>query len=143
MLTTILAALLAAAGGGHGEAGIYGTWANPAGSVIVRTARCGAAVCGRVVWASPKAREDAARKGGVRQLLGLELLRDYRPVGPHQWEGRAFVPDLGDEFDSEMVQTGPNQIEIEGCRFGGLVCKKQVWHRAAAPAAARAPTRRG
>jgi uncharacterized protein (DUF2147 family) len=142
MSASLLAALIAAASLPHGGAGgIYGTWANPRGSVIVRTAPCGGAVCGRVVWASPKAREDAARKGGVRQLLGLELLRGYRASGPHRWEGRAFVPDLGDEFDSEMVQTGPNEIEIEGCRFGGLVCKTQVWHRANPPSAGRA--RRG
>ena len=142
MLTPILVALLAAASPGHGAGGIYGTWANPAGSVVVRTAPCGGAVCGRVVWASPKAQEDAARKGGVRQLVGLELLRDYRPAGPHHWEGRAFVPDMGGEFDSEMVQTGPNSLEIQGCRFGGLVCKSQTWHRAAPPAAHRT-TRRG
>lgn len=139
MPNIVLAALLGAALP-HGG-GIYGTWANPAGSVIVRTAPCGGAVCGRVVWANAKARESAARKGGVRQLMGLEVLRGYRPAGPGRWEGRAFVPDLGDEFQSEMVQTGPNQIEVNGCRFGGLLCKKQVWHRVAAPGAARA--RRG
>jgi uncharacterized protein (DUF2147 family) len=142
MAPALLASLLAMSSLPHGDAGgIYGTWSNPAGSVIVRTARCGGSVCGRVVWATPKAREDAARKGGVRQLLGMEVLRGYRPTGAHRWEGRAFVPDLGDEFESEMVQTGPNALEISGCRFGGLVCKKQVWHRAAAPAAGR--TRRG
>jgi uncharacterized protein (DUF2147 family) len=84
----------------------------------------------------------AARKGGVQHLIGLEVLRDYRAVGPGRWEGRAFVPDIGDEFDSEMVQTGPDRIEVNGCRFGGLLCKKQVWHRAAAPAAAHR-TQRG
>lgn len=138
MTLSLFAGLLAAASVPHGAAaGIYGTWSNPAGSVIVRTAPCGGAVCGRVVWASAKARDDAARKGGVRQLMGLEVLRSYRPSGPHRWEGRAFVPDIGDEFESEMVQTGPNEIEVNGCRFGGLVCKTQVWHRASPPAAAR------
>jgi uncharacterized protein (DUF2147 family) len=136
MTTAFLAALLAASTP-HADPGIFGTWANPKNSVIVRTVRCGASVCGRVVWATPQAKEDAARKGGVRNLMGLELLRDYRPSGPHRWEGRAFVPDLGDEFESEMVQTGPNQIEINGCRFGGLVCKTQVWHRANPPSAPR------
>jgi uncharacterized protein (DUF2147 family) len=137
MTTALLAALLAASAP-HADPGIFGTWANPKNSVIVRTVRCGSSVCGRVVWATPQAKEDAARKGGVRNLMGLELLRHYRPSGPHRWEGRAFVPDLGDEFESEMVQTGPNQIEINGCRFGGLVCKTQVWHRAAPPAPPRA-----
>jgi uncharacterized protein (DUF2147 family) len=141
MTPIYLAGLIAAAAAHQPAEGVFGTWSNPKGSVIVRTARCGPSVCGRVVWASPKAKEDAARKGGVRQLVGMELLRDYRPSGPHRWEGRAFVPDLGDEFDSEMVQTGPNELEIEGCRFGGLVCKKQVWHRAAPPAAARSVRR--
>jgi uncharacterized protein (DUF2147 family) len=135
MIAPLIAGMLAAAT--FPQNGIYGTWANPGGSVIVRTARCGAAICGRVVWATPQARESAARKGGVRQLVGLDVLRNYRSTGPGRWEGRAFVPDLGTEFDSELVQTGPNQIEVNGCRFGGLVCKKQVWHRALPPRATR------
>jgi uncharacterized protein (DUF2147 family) len=135
MILTLLAGLLATS---VPQQGVFGTWANPNGSVVVRTGRCGAALCGRVIWASPKAKESAARKGGVRQLVGLDVLRNYRPVAPGRWEGRAFVPDLGSEFESELVQTGPNEIEVNGCRFGGLVCKKQVWHRAAPPR-----TRRG
>jgi uncharacterized protein (DUF2147 family) len=138
MPAILLAGLLAAASTTQGGASVFGTWANPNGSVIVRTAPCGGSVCGRVIWANAQARENAARKGGVRQLVGLEVLRGYRPTGPRRWEGRAFVPDIGDEFESEMVQTGPNEIEVNGCRFGGLVCKTQVWHRAAAPS----PTRR-
>lgn len=135
MIAPLLAGFLAMAAAP--QSGIYGTWANPSNSVIVRTGRCGAALCGRVVWASPQARESAARKGGVRQLIGLDVLRGYRPVGPGRWEGRAFVPDLGSEFESQLVQTGPNRIEVNGCRFGGLVCKTQVWHRAAPPRAGR------
>lgn len=135
MIASMLAGLLAMSS--VPQNGIYGTWANPSGSVIVRTGRCGATLCGRVVWASPGAKESAARKGGVRQLIGLDVLRGYRPVAPGRWEGRAFVPDLGSEFDSELVQTGPNSIEVNGCRFGGLVCRKQVWHRAALPRGAR------
>jgi uncharacterized protein (DUF2147 family) len=130
MLFPLIAALAAA---GSPQAGVYGTWTNPSRSVIVRTGRCGAALCGRVIWASPKARESAARNGGVRQLVGLDVLRGYRPSGNGHWTGRAFVPDLGSEFESELVQTGPNEIQVQGCRFGGLVCKTQVWHRTAPP----------
>jgi uncharacterized protein (DUF2147 family) len=138
MIPLLLAALaaLAPAPSPSSDAAILGTWANPKGTIIVRTARCASGICGRVVWASPEAQEDA-RVAGVSSLVGTELLRGFRPVGAGRWQGEAFVPDLGGTFQSEMSLLGRNRLQIEGCRFGRLLCRQQVWQRRAAPPARR------
>ena len=58
--------------------GPLGSWVNPHRSVRVEIAECdGGKLCGKVVWASEEARADA-KQGGIKQLIGTELLREYR-----------------------------------------------------------------
>lgn len=106
-----------------------GDWLNPAGTVEVSTRPCGHTLCGRVIWASPDAVGDA-REGGTPNLVGTELLRDYRAAGPQRWQGTIFVPDLGKSFSSRMRELDPNSLQVSGCLIGGFICKKQIWHRA-------------
>ena len=111
-----------------------GIWKNPKGTVTVRTAACGRAICGRVIAATPEAQEKA-RRGGTARLVGTEIMSDFMPAGRGRWQGMAFIPDLGITADGVMTQTGPNTIEIEGCGLGGYFCKSQVWTRLPEPRA--------
>ncbi|AJP74141.1 DUF2147 domain-containing protein [Sphingomonas hengshuiensis] len=107
---------------------VFGTWANPKHSIEVRTALCGADLCGAIVAASPQAEQDA-RDAGIDRLIGIELLRDYRKTGDARWSGTVFVPDMGRSFTSRIVQVSPNLLRISGCILGGLICKSQDWTR--------------
>ncbi|WP_159983181.1 MULTISPECIES: DUF2147 domain-containing protein [unclassified Novosphingobium] len=114
--------------GDHNAGQVMGTWINPRGTVKVQTGDCGTNLCGRVVWAAPAAEADA-RGSGVGQLIGTELLRDYRAAGTGHYQGTVYVPDMGRTFYSTIDQRDPNDIRISGCILGGLLCKSQDWHR--------------
>lgn len=45
-----------------------GVWRNAADSVHLKVAPCGRGMCGTVIWASDKAKEDVAARGGT--LIG-------------------------------------------------------------------------
>jgi uncharacterized protein (DUF2147 family) len=124
----MIALLLAAAAPSSAADPVLGTWSNPKGTVTVRTARCGRAICGTVVSASPAAREKA-RVAGTANLIGTRIMDGFRPAGRNRWEGQAFVPDLGLTVPAVMTQIGRDQIQIEGCSLGGYLCRNQVWHR--------------
>lgn len=108
--------------------GALGTWSNPKGSLAVRTQPCAGGLCGAIVWANAKALADA-REAGVNNLIGTQLLQNYRPAGRKSWTGRVFVPDMGHSFPSHIVQTGPDQLTISGCLIGGFFCRSQIWRR--------------
>lgn len=129
MLSLILSLAAAAQPASRPINPLLGTWLNPRGTVAVGMQRCGTNLCGRVTWASPEARE-AAAAGGTPRLIGTTLLRNFRPVEPGLWQGEVFVPDIGQTAEAEMMLIGPGKLEVNGCQFGGLLCKRQVWRRA-------------
>ncbi len=115
---------------------IEGRWTNPARSVTVQIAPCGASLCGRVISATPEARAKAAAAGTTR-LIGTELMSRLAPVGGGVWRGEFFVADRNVRAPGELRLLGPRALEIEGCAMGGLVCKTQNWTRVAEPRKAR------
>lgn len=109
-----------------------GLWVNPARSVKVATAPCGAALCGRVAWASGAASTDA-RAGGTPRLAGTEILQDYHRAGAATWQGRVLVPDMGRTVDSTLTLLDTDRLKVSGCVLGGLFCKSQIWTRVEQP----------
>ena len=105
-------------------------WRNPRNSVHVRVHSCGQSRCGTVVWANAKAKSDSAR-GGTPDLVGTELLRDFKEVSPKVWKGKVFVPDLNRVFIGTATIKDPNTLVARGCLLGNLGCKSQTWTQVA------------
>ncbi len=106
-----------------------GRWTNPSGSVIVVIDKCGAAYCGRVDWASDKAKADA-RKGGTEVLVGTQLMTGFIPAGNGKWKGQLFIPDMNRRSKAELRLQGLGQLKVTGCAVGRIICKSQLWNRA-------------
>ena len=107
---------------------IRGVWRNSYNSVDVRIDDCGGQVCGVVVGATAEALADA-KDSGYPNLIGMQLLRDYRAVSPTYWSGTVFVPDLGHSFSSHIVLLDPGHFRIAGCLWRQFLCKSQIWRR--------------
>ena len=105
-----------------------GLWENPKATLRVRTAPCGDALCGAIAAATPTAEADA-RDAGIDKLIGIELLKDYRSIGPDLWAGTVYVPDMGHSFSSRIERLSPDTLKISGCLIGGVLCKSQIWKR--------------
>jgi uncharacterized protein (DUF2147 family) len=107
--------------------GLTGVWRNPRGSVHVDIRPCGAALCGVVVWASDKAKQDA-RRGGTEHLVGANLLRDFVERRDGSWRGKVYVPDLAKTVSGSIELTGPGTLKARSCALG-VVCRTQIWTR--------------
>lgn len=107
---------------------IYGVWRNPKGSVHIEIKPCGDGTCGNVIWANAEAQADV-RKGSNRELIGMQLLRDFSPTGPLDWKGRVFVPDLNMTFSGQVRLLDRASLRAKGCLLPNFLCKSQVWTR--------------
>lgn len=105
-----------------------GVWQSPGGNTRIRIAPCGPNICGRVQWASERAKADAARAGHDR-LVGMQLFEDFRRTGPTTFEGRVFVPDLNRRFNGRLTVADPRTIEVRGCLKGRVGCRTETWTR--------------
>lgn len=108
------------------SAPIEGKWQNPKDSVIVNVIPCGAETyCGRVTWASPKAK----RKADGRLRVGTQLLSGLKADGRGGYKGRAYEPRRQIRANATIRNAGRNALIVRGCALGGLICKAQRWTR--------------
>ena len=108
---------------------IEGRWQNPKESVIVDVVPCGAETwCGRVSWASPKAKADA-KKGGTGNLVGTRLLSGLKADGQGSYKGRVFLPKRNMHAGAIVRAAGSDVLLVKGCAVAGMVCKQQRWTR--------------
>jgi len=101
-------------------------WRNPRNTVHIRAANCGTNLCGVVVWASTAAKTDA---GSDAQLVGTQILRDFRPTGHNSWRGSVYVPDIRHTFSGTLTVIDSDTMVGKGCVLFGLLCKSQIWTR--------------
>jgi len=105
----------------------YGVWRNPKDNVRVEIRPCGAAACGTVVWASPKA-QAKAREAGTANLIGTQVLKNLElDERRGVWRGKVFVPELNRNFSGVAEPVDARRLRAKGCVIGGLLCKSQVW----------------
>jgi uncharacterized protein (DUF2147 family) len=129
LLTAAAPAPPAAPPAGNAQSSSWeGTWRNTNNTVHLRTARCGEAMCGTVVWAIPQARADA-RNGSGKDLIGRQLFQNFRPAEGGKWRGKVFLPDLNASASATVTPTGRDTMLVSGCLLFGLACKTQHWWR--------------
>lgn len=133
--------LVSAAGGGtagasQGSGAIAGLWSTGSNGGRVELYRCGAAICGKVVNATPlranpdhrdvKNPDPALR---ARRLKGLVVLRGFTG-GPRQWKGGpVYDPETGDgAANGYLTLRADGKLEVKGCK-AALFCRTKVWTR--------------
>ncbi len=115
-----------------------GIWLTQAGDAKVRVSKCGAGICGVVVWLrepidpqTGKPQVDDKNPNPAlakRPIIGLSLFSGMRPAGPSQWSGQIYNADDGKTYASKISVTGPATLKVEGCVGAGL-CGGEDWSR--------------
>ena len=128
LFPTIAAALLALPSQALAKAPIEGRWVNPKGSVTVRVAPCGPGYCATVIDASAKAKA-TAKKGGTPNLIGTQVMSDFRPRGDGVYRGRAFDPKRNIRAQATIRMIGDSTLVVKGCLISAIICKEQRWKK--------------
>ncbi|PZQ17765.1 MAG: DUF2147 domain-containing protein [Ancylobacter novellus] len=111
-----------------------GVWSTP--KAKVRVSDCGSGLCATIL--SLKEPNDATGQPKVdrnnpdpskksRPIVGISVLSGMKPDGA-RWLGQIYNPEDGRSYKAYMTE-GDGKLTVEGCAFGGLVCKTQIWKR--------------
>ena len=136
-IASIFAALLAGSAASAQMSDPSGTWLTQAGDARVRVSKCGAQICGVVVWL----REPTNPATGLpmvddknpnpalarRPMIGLPLFTDMRISGPNKWSGHIYNADDGGTYVSNISVSSPDTLRVEGCV--GMLCGGETWTR--------------
>src|ERR1700719_115588 len=111
-IASIFAALLAVPAARAQMGDPSGIWLTQAGDAKVRVSKCGAQICGVVVWlrdpinpanglqmADDKNPNPALAR---RPMIGLPLFTDMRIAGPNRWSGHIYNADDGGTYVSNI-----------------------------------------
>jgi uncharacterized protein (DUF2147 family) len=132
IMSAILASLiLAQAVAPPQQPSIDGQWRSPGGNSIIAIAPCGSSLCGTIVWASDKAKQDARK--GTDQLIGTQLLTNLQQRSEGRWQGKLFVPDQNIRATAKLQLIGAQQLKVSGCALGKTLCKSELWTRTDEP----------
>ncbi|HZR75328.1 DUF2147 domain-containing protein [Bradyrhizobium sp.] len=114
-----------------------GIWLTQAGDAKVRVGRCGAGICGVVVWlkepidpqtGKPQVDDKNPNPALARRpIIGLSLFSGMRPSGPNRWSGQIYNADDGKTYASNISVSGPGTLKVEGCV--GSLCGGEEWSR--------------
>lgn len=133
----ILAIWCATFGAFAQEADPSGVWLTQAGDAKVQVSRCGAGVCGVVIWLREPTDQATGRPAvddknpnpslRRRPIIGLPLFSEMRATGAAQWAGRVYNADDGGTYDSIITMNGPSTLRVNGCV--GALCGGENWTR--------------
>src|SRR3984957_4972373 len=94
-----------------------GIWLTQAGDAKVRVSKCGAGICGVVVWlrepmdprtGRPQGDDKTPNPGLAKPpVIGLSLFPGMRPSGPSQGSGQIYNADDGKPYASKSSVPGP------------------------------------
>ena len=104
-----------------------GVWRNTNNTVHIKAAPCGTNMCATVVWANDQTKATVAAKG--RDIIGMQLLRDFRETAKGEWRGTVYIPDMNMSVSGKLTMLDRNTLLAEGCGFLGLVCQTRHWSR--------------
>lgn len=131
--SAILAAGLAVAIPAQAEtmADFVGRWRDSDGESEIAIARCGPALCGRIVWLKePRVdRFNPNESLRTRALLGMQVLSGFAPDASGTLTGNGYNPADGKTYRTTLALAGPQSLVIRGCVLGGLICDDDTWTR--------------
>ena len=138
--TAVLASLALAlsASAAIASASPVGVWYTQGKQGKVRIAPCGDKLCGVIISGrgqdgkpASEARDEANPNPALRNrpILGLQILRDFKPTGPGRWGGgKIYDPNTGRTYDSKLSLAGGGVLKVEGCVT--VICQSQTWTQA-------------
>jgi uncharacterized protein (DUF2147 family) len=141
-IAVLLCCLLSASGAraASTELNPLGIWATQGEDSHVEIEKCGASLCGTIVWLKDPLGDDG--KDAVdsnnpdptlrtQKLVGLPLLSGFEPTDdPGVWKnGRIYNPEDGRTYSCTVTVQDANTLRVRGYVGFSLLGETQIWNR--------------
>ncbi|MCL5775977.1 DUF2147 domain-containing protein [Limibaculum sp. FT325] len=137
-LFAIATLALALGAGTAPAAGVEGVWLTGKKQVGVELYRCGAQLCGKIVWLEkPRWSEGTLKRDEHnpdpalrdRPWCGIEVISGLQRNGRGWEEGSFYYPKDGKSFDLELHENGDGTLKVRAYLGIKLLGKTETWTR--------------
>ena len=108
-----------------------GEWLVRNGEARVRIMSCANGLWGYISWVREPGIDsnnpDPAKR--ARSIIGVPIIQNMMPASQNRWQGQAYNIQNGKTYSARMTLLGDNELSIEGCVLGGLICGGENWTR--------------
>jgi uncharacterized protein (DUF2147 family) len=113
-----------------------GVWLTQAGDAKIRISKCGAGLCGTIVWlktpinaslGKPQVDDKNVNRAlANRPLIGINIFSGMKPAAGNKWSGSIYNADDGKTYSSDVIIVGPRKLEVRGCVMA-MLCGSETW----------------
>jgi uncharacterized protein (DUF2147 family) len=113
-----------------------GIWLTEAGDAKIAVSKCGAGICGTIVWLKApidpltgKPQVDDKNKDPAlahRPIIGLNIFNGMKPVTDNKWSGTIYNADNGKTYASDVTLAASRKLEVRGCVMA-VLCGGETW----------------
>jgi uncharacterized protein (DUF2147 family) len=62
-------------------------------------------------------------------MAGVVIMTGASKSGEDRWKGKLYNGEDGSTYTGYVVVNSKNEVKLEGCVLGGIICKSRIWHR--------------
>ncbi len=109
-----------------------GIWRHPDNGSHIQIYKCGPSMCAKVVKVQDPSRKDIHNPNPAlrnRPIVGIIIMHGGKKIGPGKWSGRLYNTLDGQTYNGTLSILNHNQLKLEGCVLGGLICDSRIWTR--------------
>jgi len=106
-----------------------GDWSTENGHGVIEIARCGEALCGRIVGIDRKPTEPMPTDVHGRSQCGLTIITNERPETDGTWLGQVADPRDGDVYHAKLWLGEDGNLRLRGFVGIPVLGSTQTWHR--------------
>ena len=113
-----------------------GLWLTQNGDAHIRVAKCGANMCGTIVWlrdaidpATGQPPVDSRNPDPSKRntkIIGLRIFA-MAPAGSGTYSGPIYSTDDGQTYPAKIMLRPDEYLEIQGC--SGALCGSELWRK--------------
>lgn len=110
----------------------FGTWKDSQKGSVVKVYSCGGGLCAQIVRTNDAGAKDVNNPNPAlkkRPIAGLVIMSGAKKSGDNAWKGSIYNREDGKRYAGSLTVSGKNQLELQGCVLGGLVCTSRTWTR--------------
>ena len=129
MRLRLILPLLCVAATARAEPSPLGRWWTEDRSGVIEIARCGEALCGRIVGQPQPRNPDGSLPVDIHGVphCDLTILHDATETEPGRWRGRITDPETGQDWRCELSIAADGALRLRGYLLVPLLGQTQIW----------------